>query len=89
MFVEMDKLLRILTGDGVGLDLPDGSKPFMSSVAVMRAAKRFAKEHDGREPTADELHTLAEALTHRPAIHTNAGSSEEEEIVPLQMATGV
>jgi hypothetical protein len=95
MIVEMDKLLRILLGDGVGLDLPDGSEPFMSSVAVMCATRGFREKHDGREPTEQELRALVDALT-LPRDKCGAGgygrggaSAHEEEIMPQQMATGV
>ena len=93
MIVEMDKLLRILTGDGVGLDLPDGSEPYMSSIAVATATKKFREKHGGREPTKCELRAMVEALA-LPADKCGvsvgrADGGVEEEIIPQQMATNV
>ena len=93
MIVEMDKLLRILLNDRVGLDLPDGSQPFMSSVAVTQATKDFRKHHDGREPTAEELRGIVDKLTlpwKRCGVTGDGrGVSAQEQIVPQHMVTGV
>lgn len=95
MIVEIDKLLRILLGDGIGLDLPDGSEPFMSSRAVMSATKGFREKH-GREPTEQELRALVDALTlprNKCGVTADGGGSasaqQEQEIMPQQMAIGV
>jgi hypothetical protein len=87
MIIEMDKLLRILLNDGLGLDLPDGSQPFMSSVAVTKATKDFRKHHGGCEPTAEELRGIVDELT-LPRGKCGVTSAQEQ-IAPQQMVTGV